>query len=71
MTLNEAEAEWHEPRPERVPRPTYCPVTMAVGIILMVWGPLASWVLLAAGGVVFALALICWINELRHDAQSA
>ena len=62
--------EWHRPKPEHVPRPTYCPVMMAVGIILMVWAPLASWMLLAAGVCVFVLAATYWINELRHDRPS-
>jgi hypothetical protein len=39
---------------------------MALAVVLMVWGPLASWLLLAAGGVVFTIALVCWINELRR-----
>lgn len=64
VTMN----EWHAPKPEHIPRPTYCPVTLAVGIVLMVWGPLANWLLLAAGAVVTVTALTCWINELRHES---
>jgi hypothetical protein len=44
---------------------------LAVGIVLMVWAPLASWLLFAAGAVIGGLASIGWINELRHDPESA
>jgi hypothetical protein len=44
---------------------------LAAGIVLMVWAPLASWLLLAAGVAISAVALTCWINELRHDPESA
>lgn len=63
--------EWHRPKPEHVARPTYCPVMIAVAIVLMVWAPLTSWVLLAAGAGVFVLGATAWINELRHDHRSA
>jgi hypothetical protein len=62
-------SEWHTPKPDHIPRPTYCPVVLAVGIVLMVWAPLASSLLLAAGFVISMLALTCWINELRHDPE--
>jgi tetrahydromethanopterin S-methyltransferase subunit E len=62
---------WHRPKPEQVARPTYCPVTMAVAIVLMVWAPLASWILLAAGAGIFALAATCWINELRNEHRAS
>lgn len=64
MTQDEA---WRAPKPDRIPRPTYCPVTMALGFVLMVWAPLASWMLLGAGGALVALAVVCWINELRRE----
>lgn len=67
LTVMTTDREWHRPKPEHLPRPTYCPVMMAVGIVLMVWAPLASAILLAVGAAVFVLAVTCWINELRHD----
>jgi hypothetical protein len=44
---------------------------LAAGIVLMVWGPLASWLLLAAGAVLFVVAIVWWIDELRHEQHPA
>jgi hypothetical protein len=44
---------------------------MALGWVLMAWGPLTSWILLAAGGALVALSVICWVNELRYEHRSS
>jgi hypothetical protein len=62
--------DWSRPRPEVVPRPTYWPAAMAFGITFTLWGIVTSPVVLGAGGLVFGVALIGWIGELRHDQES-
>jgi cytochrome c oxidase assembly factor CtaG len=61
---------WHAPKPERIPRPTYCPVMLAAGVMLMMASPVTSWILTAAGAALTIVALACWINELRHESQT-
>ncbi len=58
-----------EPRPKIVPRPTYWPAAMALGITFLLWGLITSPVLLAAGATAFIIALAGWIGEIRHERE--
>jgi len=62
-------AGWNRPRPDHIPRPTYWPAAMALGITLLLWGIVTSPVLIAAGGLAFAVSLGGWIGEMRHDHE--
>ena len=49
------------------PAPSIWPVTLAVGVGLGAVGLLTSWFVLAAGGLVAALALVGWIAQALEE----
>lgn len=61
------DAEWAEPLPEKIPPPTYAPAALALGIVLILWGLIASWMISATGALLCAVALVFWIRELLYD----
>jgi hypothetical protein len=49
-------------------RPTsYAPIVVAAGTMLTLWGAVASWMLSAAGLIVFGIGAARWIKEARHE----
>lgn len=54
-------------RPTRLPSPTYWPFFMAMGLAFAGWGLIATWIIAAGGIIIFVIALIGWINNLRHE----
>lgn len=54
-------------KPEELPRPTYWPFFLALGLLFLFWGLLTTWVILAAGFLIIIIALWGWINILRHE----
>ncbi len=58
--------DWGVPLPSEIPRPTYAPAALAFGLTFFLWGFVTSPVVLAAGFIVTALALVSWIGEMRH-----
>ncbi|WP_461449575.1 hypothetical protein [Mucilaginibacter sp.] len=61
------EKDWEKARPEILPKPTYWPFFLAMGLAFIFWGLLTTWVVLTAGGLIFITALIGWINQIRHE----
>ena len=57
---------WIELSPETLPRPTYWPAVLAVGIMLILWGLIGSAILTVTGVVLLAVAVAGWIKELRN-----
>ena len=57
---------WNRAQPEHVPGPTYWPIVMALGITVIGWGIITTYILSAIGMILFAIALAGWIGELRH-----
>ena len=59
-----------EPLPmEELPQPTYWPVIMALGITFIFWGVATSYIVSYFGIVIFFIALIGWIGDLRNAAE--
>ena len=54
---------------EHLPRPTYFPAGLAMGITLIFWGLITSWVIFLAGIGLFIAALAGWISEIRHERK--
>jgi len=54
-------------KPEELPKPTYWPFFLALGIMLMGWGLLTMWLISVTGLLVFIISLIQWINILHHE----
>jgi hypothetical protein len=62
-----APAEARDEGHEALPRPTYAPAAMALGIAFLFWGMVTSVVVLGAGGLLVIAALAAWIGEMRHE----
>jgi hypothetical protein len=64
---------WLPLPPEELPRPTYWPAVLAVGIMLILWGLIGSVILTVAGAVLFVIAAAGWTKELccgtRHVGE--
>lgn len=65
--VSEGRSQWHTPQPEILPKPTYWPAVMALGIVFLLWGMVTTFVISGAGLTLFALALAGWIGELRRE----
>ena len=63
-------SEWSEPRPQRLPRSTYTPAVLALGIVLLFWGPVTTPIISGIGLTLSAVALAGWIGELRHERRN-
>jgi hypothetical protein len=51
---------------QHLPKPTYAPALMAVGLMFTLWGATASWIVSALGLVMVGAAAHRWIQDLRH-----
>jgi len=58
---------WTVPQPETIPDPTAAPAAVALGVTLVAFGGLTSWIPSAVGAVVTVAALVRWFMEM-HDA---
>ncbi|MCA1667578.1 MAG: cytochrome c oxidase subunit 4 [Thermomicrobia bacterium] len=58
--------DW-EPLPAaHLPRPTYWPVVLAVGVMFLAWGIVTTIAISIIGVILLALGIGGWIGELRH-----
>lgn len=60
---------WHAPGPAKLPRPTAFPAVVALGACLVAFGVETSWLVSAAGLVLFAVGVGGWVGEMRHDRR--
>lgn len=58
---------WNKPKPDIIPRPTYWPLVLAFGIVLILFGIVTSWIVSGVGAIFFAFGLGGWIGELRRE----
>lgn len=61
---------WSEPKPSSLPQPTWIPVSMAFGIVMVSLGIVTRWYFDALGAVVIILAAWHWVAELLGDGDS-
>ena len=61
---------WDVLRQEPLPRPTYFPAGLAMGVAFLFWGLISSWVILLVGLILFTAALAGWLMEIRHGHKS-
>lgn len=54
-------------KPEVLPKPTYWPFFLALGIVFLGWGLLTTWLISVAGLIILITALTGWLNILRHE----
>ena len=58
---------WRAVPHEAMPRPTYWPAILALGVVFLLWGFVTSFIISLVGLALFALALWGWIQELQHE----
>jgi len=58
---------WHEPRPGKLPVPTFAPAIMAFGIVMFAMGLATTWYVCLIGSVIFAVAARRWAGELQEE----
>jgi hypothetical protein len=64
-----AHPRW-EPLPaEHLPRPTYFPAGLAMGIAFLFWGLITSLVVILVGLALFIASLAGWITEIRYERK--
>lgn len=61
------QSHWEELPHEHLPRPTYFPAGLAMGLTFLFWGFITSWVTAAVGLALFVAALAGWIKEIRDE----
>ncbi len=65
----DARADWGDPRPALIPKPSFWPMGLAFGTTLLFWGLVTSMVLILVGLAVVVTSLTGWIGEMRHEAK--
>ena len=58
---------WQRVEHIHLPEPTYWPAVMALGIVFLAWGIVASWLITGVGLIMFAVALAGWIGDIQHE----
>lgn len=61
------DVEWCRPLPEVLPRPTYSPAIFGLGMSLVFFGLVTSWIVSLAGLILCFVGGAEWIGELRHE----
>ena len=51
---------------QHLPKPTYAPALMALGLTFILWGAATSWIVSALGLVMVGAAAHRWIRDLCH-----
>jgi hypothetical protein len=67
MDSENQDSQWSRPKPEKLAKPTWWPAALAFGATLLVWGLIASCVILICGALVTAISLTGWIGDIRHE----
>jgi hypothetical protein len=62
---------WHKPKPERLPKPSYAPASMALGLTLVLWGVVTSWIVSAIGLALTGVAAALWIGDFGVGQAAA
>ncbi|WP_347158925.1 hypothetical protein [Pontibacter chitinilyticus] len=65
----QAPQKWVKAQPQELPKPTYYPFFLALGLVFLSWGILAGWIISLAGFIITVIALTGWINILRYEAK--
>ena len=60
----------HRPLPERLPRPSFAPPVLALGLLLLLWGIVTSWIVSVLGLVLIAAAAALWIRDSSGNAET-
>ena len=64
---HEPDDTWHYAEPQDLPKPTFWPLFMAIGTVFLLWGIPTTIYVSVLGLILMVIALIGWINILRHE----
>ncbi len=53
--------------PEEIPQPTFWPVFLAFGVLLLFWGLISSFIMSAIGALVVAVSVSGWVSDLNNS----
>ncbi len=62
-------SKWEALPAEHLPRPTYFPAGLAMGIAFIFWGLITSLVVFLVGLALFIASLAGWITEIRYERK--
>lgn len=65
--MSELEITPEETPVEIMPRPTYAPVAMSMGVMFLVWGIMTHWTMSVGGGLLIGWALSSWLGQVCYD----
>ena len=67
--LNYSNEEYppHLAEPGAMPEPTFWPVVLAFGVVLIFWGLITSLIITGVGIIVMGISLDGWIQDLNHE----
>jgi len=66
--MKEPPPGWTHLPEEHLPQPNFWPAGLALGITMLLWGLVSSWVILCFGAVLLVRSLYGWINALRRES---
>ena len=66
--MSELPPGWTRLPEEHLPRPNFWPAGLALGITMVLWGLVSSWVILVLGALLLVRSLYGWINALRRES---
>lgn len=55
--------------PQKLPKASYWPFFLALGLTLLFWGILTGWIIGGSGLLVFFISLSGWIKDMNHEEQ--
>lgn len=55
--------------PENLPRPSYAPFFVSMGVFMIAWALISSWFLAIAGVPLLAWGVYIWILNLLHEDE--
>lgn len=59
------------PLPEKIPRQTWWPASLALAVMLIGWGVITSLTIFVIGATLFTTSLVGWIGEIRRERNEA
>ncbi len=60
----------YKAQPEKLPKPTYWPFFLALGVVFIFWGIVTNWVISTIGLLIFGIALFGWITEIYKELKN-
>ncbi len=53
--------------PDEIPEPTFWPIFLAFGVLLLFWGLITSFIMTAVGIVIVGFSVSGWVSDLNHS----